>query len=237
MNSTWKAFGHRSACAPNEFGLQGPLAGGRPTPTWKSTFCVGGGRFQSAPRPSADGRPVRRMNSASEGLRPTVGLRRPRRCLLRRRRPTPGAERPERPISIGGKAFGRRPACAPNEFGLGRPSANGRPAPTGKVSSASAKADARRGAPAEADFHRREGLQPSVGLHRPGRCLLRRRRPMPGAQRPERPISIGGKAFGHRSACAPNEFDLGRPSAIGRPAPTGKVSSASAKADARRKSA
>jgi hypothetical protein len=67
------------------------------------------------------------------GLRPTVGLRRPGRCLLRRRRPTPGAQRLGRPISIGVKAFGRRSACAPNEFGLGRPSADGRPAPTGKA--------------------------------------------------------------------------------------------------------
>ncbi|MDT7884694.1 MAG: tetratricopeptide repeat protein, partial [Thermoflexus sp.] len=53
-----------------------------------------------------------RMNSASRGLRPTVGLRRPGRCLLRRRRPTPGAERLEGPISIGTKAFGQRSACA-----------------------------------------------------------------------------------------------------------------------------
>jgi len=194
------------------------------------------------------------MNSAFEGLRPTVGLRRPGRCLLRRRRPTPGAQRPERPISIGGKAFGHRPACAPNDFGLGRPSANGRPAPTekvssasakadarraapgeadfnrrerpsaigrpvptGKVSSASAKADARRAAPGEADFNRREGLQPTVGLRRPRRCLLRRQRPTPGAERLQRPISIGGRAFGHRSACADRE-----------------ISFASAKADARR---
>jgi hypothetical protein len=83
--------------------------------------------------------PVCRMNSASRGLRPTVGLRRPGRRLLRRRRPTPGAQRLGRPISIGVKAFGRRSACAPNEFGLPGPSANGRPAPTGRVSFASAE--------------------------------------------------------------------------------------------------
>jgi len=64
MNSTGGTCGRRSACGPNEFGLQGP---------------------------SANGRPVGRMNSASRGLRPTVGLRRPGRRLLRRRRPTPGA--------------------------------------------------------------------------------------------------------------------------------------------------
>jgi len=41
-----------------------------------------------------------------------------------------------------GGAFGRRLACGPNEFGLQRPAADGRPAPTGKVSLASAEADA-----------------------------------------------------------------------------------------------
>jgi hypothetical protein len=116
--------------------------------------------MSSAQKPWAGGRHARRMNSVSRGLRPTVGLRRPRRCLLRRRRPTPGAQRPGRPISIGVKASGRRSACAPNEFGLQGPSANGRPAPTGKVSLASAKADARRAAPWKADFNRQERLQP-----------------------------------------------------------------------------
>jgi hypothetical protein len=128
--------------------------------------------------------PGGRMNSTSGGLRPTVGLRRPGGGSLRRRRPTPGAERLEGPISIGTKAFGRRSACAPNEFGLEGPSADGRPAPTEKRS-------------------------------------LRRRRPTPGAERLEGPISIGTKAFGRRSACAPTEsasraFD-------GRPAPTEKL--------------
>jgi hypothetical protein len=192
----------------------------------------GGCRMNSTGGPVAGSRPVRRMNSASRGLRPTVGLCRPGRCLLRRRRPTPGAQRFGRPISIGGKAFGRRSACAPNEFGLPGPSANGRPAPTRKVPFASAKADARRAAPWKADFNRREGLRPAVGLRRPGRCLLRRRRPTPGAQRLRRPISIGMKAFGRRSACVPNEFGLQGPSANGRPVPTGEVSFASAEADA-----
>jgi hypothetical protein len=66
-------------------------------------------------------------------------------------------------------AFGRRSACTPNEFGLGRPSANGRPAPTGEVSFASSEADAWRAAPWKADFNRREGLRPTVGMRRPGR--------------------------------------------------------------------
>jgi hypothetical protein len=212
------------------------------------------------------------MNSAFEGLRPMVGLRRPGRRLPRRRRPTPGAERPERPISIGGRAFGRRLACADREGvfcvgggrrlarsawrgrfqSAGEPSADGWPAPTGEVSSASAEADAWRGAPGEADFNRRESLRPMVGLRRPGRCLLRRRRPTLGVERLERPISIGGRAFGRRLACADRggvfcvgggrrlarsawrgRFQsAGEPSADGRPAPTGRVSSASAEADA-----
>jgi hypothetical protein len=170
--------------ASNEFGLQRPSASGRPAPTGKG-FCVGGGRrlawsawrgrFQSAWAPLAGGQPARRMNSASRGLRPMVGLRRPEKASLRRRRPTLGAERPWRPISIGVRACAdrknafcvgggrrlarsalrgrfqsaRRPLAggrpgAPNEFGLQRPSANGRPAPTEKMPSASAEADAWR---------------------------------------------------------------------------------------------
>jgi hypothetical protein len=35
------------------------------------------------------------MNSASKGLRPTVGLRRPKKHPLRRRRPTLGAQAPQ----------------------------------------------------------------------------------------------------------------------------------------------
>jgi hypothetical protein len=168
------------------------------------------------------------MNSASRGLRPTVGLRRPGRCLLRRRRPTPGAERLGRPISIGVKALRRPGRCLLRRRrptpGAQRP---GRPISIG------VKAFGRRSACAPNEF----GLQGPSANGRPaptGRCLLRRRRPTPGAQRPGRPISIGVKAFGRRSACAPNEFGLGRPSADGRPAPTGKVSFASAEADARR---
>ena len=116
-----KAFGRRSACTPNEFGLQGPSADGRPAPTGKG-FCVGGGR-----------RPAR--------------------------------QRLGRPISIGAKAFGRWSVCTPNEFGLKGPSADGRPAPTGRGFFASAEADAWRAAPGRADFNRRKSLRPTVGLH------------------------------------------------------------------------
>jgi hypothetical protein len=68
------------------------------------------------------------------------------------------------------KASGRRSACVPNEFGLQRPSANGRPAPTEGLSLASAKADARRAAPEKADFNRREQaayVPNEFGLQRP----------------------------------------------------------------------
>ncbi len=161
---------------PNEFGLLRPSANGRPAPTEKRS--------------------------------------------PRRRRPTPGASRLERPISIGGKAFGQRPACAdrriplcvgegrrlargaPNEFGLLRPSADGRPAPTEKRS-----------------------------LRRRGRRLARRalRGRFQSAGKPSangRPaptrLRVGE---GRRPARgAPNEFGLLRPSADGRPAPTEKRS-------------
>jgi len=105
-----------------------------------------------------------------------VGLRRPEERSLRRWRPTPGAVRLGRPISIGVKAFGRWSACADRE-----------------VSFASAEADAWRGAPGKADFNRREGLRPMVGLRRPGKsfCVGEGRRP--ARQRLRRPISIGVK--------------------------------------------
>jgi hypothetical protein len=237
------------------------------------------------------------MNSTWRGLRPTVGLRRPGRCLLRRRRPTPGAERLRRPISIDGRAFGRWSACADREGvfcvgegrrparsarrgrfqsagkpsadgrpaptekdilcvgggrrlarsawrgrfqSTGKSSADGRPAPTGKVSSASAEADARRAAPGEAGFNRCESLRPMVGLRRPKRHSLRRRRPTLGAKRLGRPISIGVKrpmvglrrpgrcllrrrrpTLGAERPERPISI-AGEPSAIGRPAPTEK---------------
>jgi len=55
--------------------------------------------------PAANGRPAptRWLKVSLEGLRPMVGLRRParQRQAARRRRPTPGAKRLKRPISIG----------------------------------------------------------------------------------------------------------------------------------------
>jgi hypothetical protein len=208
-----------------------PRGGLRPTVGLRrprNVACVGEGRrlacsawrdrFQSARRPSADGRPACRMNSAWGGLRPTVGLRRPGRCLLRRRRPTLGVQRLGRPISIGTEAFGRRSACADRGTSL-----------------ASAKADAWRAAPWKADFNRHEGLRPTVGLRRP-----RNLRPAVGLRRPRNVACVGEgrrlarSAWRGRFQSARRPSALGGPSANGRPAPTGGLSFASAKADARR---
>jgi hypothetical protein len=181
-------------------------------------------------------RGVRRMNSASRGLRPTVGLRRPERHSLRRRRPTLGAKALEK--ADFNRREGRRPARgAPNEFGLQGPSANGRPAPTGKAFLASAKADAWRESASEGRFQSAQSLWPTVGFTRRMNSTLRAsgqrsacadRKGIPcvgegrrlARKRLRRPISIGTKAFGQRSACADR-----------------KILSASAKADARRASA
>jgi hypothetical protein len=125
----------------------------------------------------------------------------------------------------------------PNEFGLERPSADGRPAPTGRYLLRRRRPTPGVPAPWKADFNRRRGLRPMVGL-----CAELIRPP---------------EAFGRRSACADREVSFasaeadarrasaleGRfqsaqgPSADGRPAPTEESLFASAKADARRASA
>jgi hypothetical protein len=161
--------------------------------------------------PSADGRLVRRMNSASRGLRPTVGLRRPRGafCVGGGRRLA--RKRLGRPISIGTKAFGQRSAYADR-----------------KILFASAKADARRASASEGRFQsaRRPpasgrlyasnefDLEGPLANSRPApteKYSSRRRRPTPGAQAPQKADFNRRKAFGQRSACAPNEFGLQRP--------------------------
>jgi hypothetical protein len=229
-----------SACTPNEFGLQGPLADGRTTPTWKSTFCVGGGRrlarsalrgrFQSAPRPSADGRPARRMNSASRGLWPTVGLRRSGED------PFASAEadawrgapleadfnRCQRPLAGGRPApIGRRFFCVGGGRRLARQRLE-RPISigvkglwpvvglrrSGEDSFASAEADAWRGAPGEADFNRRQGLRP-VG--RPARRMNSASRglwPTVGLRRPGEDPFASAEADAWRGA--PGEADFNR---------------------------
>jgi hypothetical protein len=211
------------------------------------------GRFQSARRPPAGGRHARRMNSASRGLRPTVGLRRPKntlrvgegRRLARKRlrgrfqsarrppaggrharrmnsasrglRPTVGLRRPKNTLRVG---EGRRPARSASEgrfqsaqslrptVGLRRPERHSlrrrRPTPGAQ-------------APQKADFNRREGLRPAVGLRRPKNTLRVGEGRRLARKRLGRPISIGAKAFGQRSACADR-----------------KILFASAKADARR---
>jgi hypothetical protein len=212
----------------NEFDLGGPSAGGRPARRMNSASrglrpTVGlrrpGRRLASAEadawrgaperadfnrreRPSANGRPARRMNSASRGLRPMVGLRRPGEdpfCVGGGRRLARSARRGR--FQSASKASGRRSACADR-----------------KSSFASAEADAWRGAPEEVDFNRRQrpladgrparrmnsasrGLRPTVGLRRPGRRLA------------------SAEADAWRGA--PEEADFNRrqrPSAGGRPA-------------------
>jgi len=88
------------------------------------------------------------------------------------------------------------------------------------MSFASAEADAWRGAPGKADFNRREGLRPMVGLRRPGDVFC-----------------VGGGRRLARCAWEGRFQSAWRPSADGRPAPTGRAFFASAEADARRASA
>jgi hypothetical protein len=199
MNSAWGAFGRRSACADRE-----------------GVFCVGEGRrlacsawrgrFQSARRPSVNGRPA-----------PTEERR------LRRRRPTLGVQRLGRPISIGTEAFGRRSACADRGTSLLR-----RPSPTlgaqrleGPISIGT-EAFGQRSACADREgvFCVGEGRRLACSALE-GRFQSARRpsadgRPAPTAEElsfasakadawraaPGRPISIGTEAFGRRSACA-----------------------------------
>jgi hypothetical protein len=164
------------------------------------------------------------MNSTFEGLRPTVGLRRPGKRSLRRRRPTPGAQRLERPISIGAKAFGRRSACADREKILLR-----RRRPTlgaqrlERPISIGVKGLRLVGRPVRRMNSASRGLWPVVGLRRPGKAPFAsaeadawRGAPLKADfNRRQRP-SAGG------SACTPNEFGLQGPLAGGRPTPTWK---------------
>jgi hypothetical protein len=150
------------------------------------------GRFQSAPRPSADDRPAPTGKAFFASAEADAWRAAPEEADFNRRQrpsagesPAPtwkstfcvggGRRRLGRPISIGVK--GLRPVV-----GLRRP---------GKPPFASAEADAWRGASLKADFNRRQGLRPVSRLRRPGKRSLRRQRPTPGAQRLKRPISIG----------------------------------------------
>jgi hypothetical protein len=134
--------------------------------------------------------------------RPTPGAQAPEKADFNRRnslRPTTGLRRPGDLICVG---EGRRPARKRlrRPISIGATASGRRPACADReISFASAKADARRASALEGRFQ-------SAG------------RP-PASGRPD----------------ASNEFDLKGPSADGRPAPTGRF--ASAKADARRASA
>jgi hypothetical protein len=215
----------RHACRMNSAsgGLRPTVGLRRPRKSFASAGPTPGAQRLKRPisigaEPSADGWPARRMNSASGGLRPTVGLRRPGKRSLRRRRPTPGAQRLGGPISNRRRAYGRRSACADWE----NPSRRRRPTPGAQrlerpISiGAEPTADGR---PARRMNSASGGLRPTVGMRRPGKSFASAG-PTPDAQRLKRPISIGAE-----------------PSADGRPAPTGKAFFASAQADAWRVSA
>jgi hypothetical protein len=134
---------------------------GRPTPTWKSTFCVGGGRrlarsalrgrFQSAPRPSAGGSPAPTGKAFFASAEADAWRAAPEEAdFNRRQRPSAGGS----PTPTGRRSFcvggGRRPA---------------RSALRGRFQSAF-KADAWRGAPLKADFNRHPGGAPDSPFSR-----------------------------------------------------------------------
>ena len=178
---------------PNEFGLWRPSAGGRPAPTEGMVFA-------SAEADAWRGAPQKADFNRRGGLRPCV----PNEFGLWR--PSAGG----RPAPTEGIAFASAEADAWRASALegrfqsaGGPSADGRPAPTGRVSFALAEADAWRAAPLKADFNRRGGLRQTIGLCRPGGVFC----------------VGGGRRLARR---VPNEFGLWRPSADGRPAPTGR---------------
>jgi hypothetical protein len=158
----------------------------------KNPLCVGEGRrpahsafegrFQSARRPSAHGRPARRPGKRS----------------LRRRRPTPGAQRLGRPISIGAEppAHGR-PARRMNSASRGLLPTVGLRRPKNPL----CVGEGRR--PARSAFEGRfQSAQRPSANGRPApteKSPLRRRRPTPGAQRLGRPISIGAEPPAEKS--------------------------------------
>jgi hypothetical protein len=179
------------------------------------------GRFRSAQKPSTNGRPVRRMNSASRGLRPTVGLRRPGGGFFASAEADAWRGAPLKPISIGTKAFGRR-SPAPTEKRLRRRNA-WRGAQKSHFGQRSACASADRKAGRFQSFG-------AVGVRirlqtrpaRPQRVPLARKvegrfqsaqKPSAdgwpvltafasGGRRLARSAEIGTEAFGQRSACA-----------------------------------
>jgi hypothetical protein len=133
------------------------------------------------------------MNSASRGLWPVVGLRRPGED------PFASAEADAWRAAPGEADFNRRQGLRPT-IGLRR---------SGEDPFASAEADAWRASALRGRFQ-----SASKAFGRWSACAdrekipLRRRRPTPGAERLERPISIGTKAFGRWVACADRESVL-----------------------------
>jgi hypothetical protein len=242
MNSTLKGLRPASACAPNEFGLQRACSANgrrcanefdleglgqrhRPAPTEKLPRRRRPTPGAQAPRKADFNRREGRPGGGAPnefGLQGPSANGRPaptEKYSPRRRRPTPGAQAPrkadfnrrERPFRPSGRLY------AANEFDLEGLSARRSASPTEKYSSRRRRPTPGAPAPQKADFNRREGLRPTVGLRRPKNTLRVGEGRRPARKRLRRPISIGAKAFGQRSACADR-----------------KILSASAKADARR---
>jgi hypothetical protein len=155
------AFGRRSACAPNEFGPQGPLANGRPAPTEKRSL------RRRRPTPGARA-PWKADFNRREGLRPTVGLRRPRRCLLRRRRPTPGARAPWKADFNRQERLQPRPQWDREDRGCGAESPSPRndrrchrdPLPGAKAQGARRRREGPKGIPAGSPRQAPDGAEP-----------------------------------------------------------------------------
>jgi hypothetical protein len=169
------------------------------------------------------------MNSASGGLRPTVGLRRPGKSFASAEADAWRAA-PEEADCNRRRAYGRWSAWVPNEFGLRRPAADGRPAPTGKGSCVGG-ADAWRAAPGRADFQ--SAQKPSAdGRPAPTGKILRvgagRRL---ARQRLKRPIAIGAEPSADgRPACRMNSASGGLRPMVGLRRPGRGLASAEADA-------
>jgi hypothetical protein len=89
---------------------------------------------------------------------------------------------------------------ASNEFDLKGPSADDRPAPTGRSHLRRQRPTPGAQAPWKADFNRREGLQPAVGPMRRMNSTFEGLRPTVGLRRPGDLICIGEGRRPARSA-------------------------------------
>jgi hypothetical protein len=191
-----KAFGRRSACAPNEFGLQGPSADGRPAPTEKHSLrrrrpTQGAERLRG---PISIGvKAFGRRSACADREVSFASAKADARCasaLEGRFQSAQGPSADGRPapteesLFASAKADARRASALEADFNRRRAFGRRSACADREVSFASAEADARRASALEADFNRRRGLRPTVGLRQPKNPSLRRRRPTLGAQAP-----------------------------------------------------